>query len=140
LVRGRYFFAKSQTVAQTANVPFNWQKYEVTGVGHDAQLMANDALKYLLQSYLSTNDGFDEQLGASFSAQVYPNPSEGDFTLKVANDNFGFKVYDLQGKLMEQGQKIQTRSVTIGASYPAGIYPIIVTQDKQFSVLKLIKI
>ena len=139
LVRGRYFFAKSQTVAQTANVPFNWQKYEVNGVGHDAQLMANDALKYLLQTYLSTNDGFDEQLGTYFSAKVYPNPSEGDFTLKVASDNFGFKVFDLQGKLMDQRQMIQTRSVTIGASYPAGIYPIIVTQDKQISILKLIK-
>ena len=139
LVRGRYFFNKSQTIAQTLNVPFNWQKYEVVGVDHDAQLMANDALKYLLQSYLSLNDGFEEQSGTHFSAQAYPNPSKGDFTLKASNANFGFKVYDLQGRLMEQHQMIPTQSTTIGANYPAGIYPIMVTQDKQIKVLKLIK-
>ena len=139
LVRGRYFFTKSQTIAQTVNFPFNWQKYEVAGVGHDAQLMANDALKYLIESYLSLNEGFEEQCGTHFSAQAYPNPSNTDFTLKVSNTNFCFKVYDLQGKLMEQHQMIPTQSTTIGANYPAGIYPIMVTQDKQIKVLKLIK-
>jgi hypothetical protein len=139
LARGRYFFTTSQTIAQSVNVPFNWQKYEVAGVGHDAQRMANDALKYLIQSQLSVNEELEEQSKNSFSAQVYPNPSDGDFTLKASNANFDFKVYDLQGKLMEQRQMIPTQSTSIGANYPAGIYPIIVTQDKQIKVLKLIK-
>ena len=139
LARGRYFFTKSQSISQALNVPFNWQKYEVAGVGHDAQLMANDALKYLLKSYLSINDGFEAQLGASFSAQVYPNPSDGDFTLKVSNDNFDFKVYDSLGKLVEQHEVKQNQTVKIGSAYATGIYHIMVTQDKQIRVLKLIK-
>ena len=139
LARGRYFFTKSQSISQALNVPINWQKYEVVGVGHDAQLMANDALKYLLQSNLSINDGLEKQLGTSFSVQVYPNPSDGDFTLKGSNDNFGYKVYDSLGKLVEQQEVKQTQTAKIGSAYAAGIYHIMVTQDKQIRVLKLIK-
>ncbi len=52
------------------SVPFNWEKHEVTGVGHNAQLMANDALQYLLP-FLLSNNGFElnEQI------KLYPNLS-----------------------------------------------------------------
>jgi hypothetical protein len=50
LDRGRYFFNTSQSYSQTLNVPFNWQREEVVGVGHDAQLMAANALKFLFKT------------------------------------------------------------------------------------------
>ena len=139
LERGRYFFTKSQSISKTLNAPFNWEKQEVAGVGHDAQLMANDALKYLKSSFLSINNGFQEQLGKNFSVTAYPNPSDKDFTLKVSNGDFEFKVYNLEGKLMEARQVKQTQSTKIGAEYSASIYHVIVIQDKQIKVLKLIK-
>ena len=139
LERGRYFFTKSQSISNILNYSFNWEKQEVAGVGHDAQLMANDALKYLKSSFLSINNGFQEQLGKIFSATAYPNPSDKDFTLKVSNGDFEFKVYNLEGKLMEARQVKQTQSAKIGAEYPASIYHVIVIQDKQIKVLKLIK-
>ncbi len=139
LERGRYFFTKSQSISKTLNAPFNWEKQEVAGVGHEGQLMANDALKYLKLSFLSINNGFQEQLGEKFSATAYPNPSDKDFTLKVSNDNFGYKVYDSLGKLVEQQEVKQTQTAKIGSAYAAGIYHIIVTQDKQIRALKLIK-
>ena len=138
LERGRYFFDKSQTISQTLNYSFNWEKHEVIGVGHEAQLMANDALKYLKQSFLSLNDGFEEKL-TNFSAIAYPNPSDEDFTLKVLNGDFEFKVYDLQGKLIESQQIKQTQSTKLGVKYPASIYQVIVVQDKERKVLRLIK-
>ncbi len=51
LVRGRYFYENSKTKAESLNVDFNWIKTpEVEGVGHNAQLMANDALQYILEN------------------------------------------------------------------------------------------
>ena len=138
LVRGRYFFDTSISISQSLNNPFNWEKQEVAGVGHEAQIMANDALKYLKQSFLSLNDGFKEK-PTNFSVSAYPNPSAEDFTLKVLNGDFEFKVYDLQGKLIESQQIKQTQSTTLGAKYPASIYQVIVVQDKERKVLRLIK-
>ena len=138
LVRGRYFFDTSISISQSLNNPFNWEKQEVAGVGHEAQLMANDALKYLKQSFLSINDGFEEK-SSNFLASAYPNPFDEDFTLKVSNGDFEFKVYDIQGKLIESRQIKQTQSTKIGAKYPASIYQVIVVQDKKRKVLRLIK-
>jgi hypothetical protein len=139
LERGRYFFNKSQSISQTLSYAFNWEKQEVIGVGHDAQLMANDALKFLIQGFLSTNNNFEKDLQTNFSAIAYPNPSDEDFTLKVLNGDFEFKVYDLQGKLIESQQIKQTQSTKLGVKYPASIYQVIVVQDKERKVLRLIK-
>jgi hypothetical protein len=138
LERGRYFFNRSQAISQSLNVSYNWEKQEVAGVGHEAQLMANDALKYLKQSFLSINDGFEEKV-SNFSASAYPNPFDDDFTLKVSNGDFEFKVYDLQGKLIESQQIKQTQFTKLGAKYPASIYQVIVIQEKERKVLRLIK-
>jgi hypothetical protein len=43
--RDQYFFNTSQATAQNMEVSFNWEKQEVAGIGHHAQLMANDALR-----------------------------------------------------------------------------------------------
>ena len=67
LARGRYFFNKSLTYSQTLSNTFNWQREEVTGVGHDPQLMANDALRFLFQTNTNTitysilDGGFENQ-------------------------------------------------------------------------------
>jgi hypothetical protein len=139
LERGRYFFNTSQSISLTLKNTFNWEKQEVIGVGHEAQLMANDALQYLKLSFLSLNDEFEDQLKTKFSAKAYPNPSYEDFTLKTSKDDFEFKVYDIQGKLIESRQLKQTEYTKIGAAYPANIYHVLVIQDKQIKVLRLIK-
>jgi hypothetical protein len=67
LDRGRYFFNRSASVAQTLNASNAWQRGEVSGVGHDPQLMANDALQYLFQtnsistSFSAIDGGFENQ-------------------------------------------------------------------------------
>ena len=55
-VRGQYFFATSQTKAQEMNTTFNWEKDEVANVDHNGQLIANDALKHILKSTLSSDN------------------------------------------------------------------------------------
>lgn len=69
LVRGRYFFTESKSTAQSLNTSFNWEKEEVSGVAHEAQKMANDALQHVLKSTLS----LDKQI-KNAQITLYPNP------------------------------------------------------------------
>lgn len=73
LVRGRYFYTTSQATAQEMNVPFNWEKDEVTNVAHEAGLMANDALEHILKSTLSINKNSAEK-----TLTLFPNPSKNN--------------------------------------------------------------
>jgi hypothetical protein len=94
LVRGRYFFTESQSTAQSLNTTFNWEKEEVSGVAHDAQKMANDALQHILKSTLS----MDEQIKNN-GIISYPNPLTTILTFdnsKVKSKNAA--LYSITGK------------------------------------------
>jgi hypothetical protein len=73
LERGRYYFNTSFSKAQNMSLTFNWEKQELANVGHDPQLMANDALQYLLSSLLSNDDFNDAK-----TIFAYPNPVENE--------------------------------------------------------------
>lgn len=97
LVRGRYFFTQSQGTAQGLNTPFNWEKEEVSGVDHDAQKMANNALVHVLKSTLST-----KKFTSISTINLYPNPVKNEFYF----DNSFLKtskieIYSIQGKLIK---------------------------------------
>ncbi|ULC59564.1 T9SS type A sorting domain-containing protein [Flaviramulus sp. BrNp1-15] len=68
-LRGQYFFDTSQSTSQTMSVPFNWEKQEVSGVSHNAQQMANDALQYVFINSLSNSNSIENKF-----IKVYPNP------------------------------------------------------------------
>jgi hypothetical protein len=94
LDRGRYFFAESQSTAQSLNTTFNWEKDEVFAVAHEAQKMANDALQHILKSTLS----IDEQIKSNLIIS-YPNP----VTTILTFDNSKLKsknaaLYSITGK------------------------------------------
>lgn len=76
LVRGQYFFSKSQTYCQSLGSSYNWQKVEVAGVGHDPQLMANDALKYLFVSR-ATSTNFSSIIDGGFENATVANIQAG---------------------------------------------------------------
>jgi hypothetical protein len=80
LVRGRYFFTESQSTAQSLNTTFNWEKDEVSGVAHEAQKMANDALQHILNSTLS----IDKQIKNNRIIS-YPNPVTTILTFDNSN-------------------------------------------------------
>ncbi|MFY9241471.1 MAG: T9SS type A sorting domain-containing protein [Polaribacter sp.] len=124
LVRGRYFFTESQTTSQSLNTAFNWQKDEVSGVAHNAQLMANDALEHVLKSTLSVNEiHLETQLFA------YPNPVKNELFF----DNSALKltkveVFSIQGKLISthyfhdfmNNQKIDFSKISAGIYFLKG--------------------
>jgi len=102
LERGQYFFNTSQTEAQTQNLTFNWEKHEVPNVDHDAQLMANDALQYILMSTLSVQDN---NLNKRIS--VYPNPTEG--VLYLDNSKAKTKLIRIYSILGREVMKIELK-------------------------------
>ena len=96
LARGRYFFNTSLFFSQTLSNTFNWQREEVSGVGHDPQLMANDALRFLFQpntnavTYSILDGGFENQtVGniANGSANSSANLSTSAWTTNTNSTN-----------------------------------------------------
>jgi hypothetical protein len=105
LERGQYFFNTSQSIAQNLSVLFNWEKHEVSGVGHDPQLMANDALQYLLPFLLSTDTANQNYF------QLYPNPTNGRL-IYITTPNEDIITFEIFNMLGEQLKKASVRPNT----------------------------
>jgi hypothetical protein len=95
LERGQYYFNTSQTTAQNMSVTFNWEKHELAGVGHNPQLMANDALRFLFPTSLSNPTFYEDQ-----PVTLYPNPTNlGYVTIKNKTSGpMQISAFDIMGK------------------------------------------
>ena len=131
--RGQYFFNTSQNTAQNQGATFNWEKHEVPNVGHDPQLMANDALPYVMMSTLSTEENI---LKSNFS--IYPNPVKDVLYVENTNGNIEIiQLYNTYGQLIktikfstfEGTQKLNLSDLS------SGLY-IIRTQNSSIKFLK----
>jgi hypothetical protein len=133
LERGQYFFSTSQTVALNQNYTFNWEKHEVPNVGHDGQLMANDALQYLLPYLLSTNSIEDN------ICSLTPNPTVTGFvtiTTPLAAI-VRVDVFDMLGKQVVKAA-VQPNSTIDVSRLKSGMYIIRLEQNNATTTKKLI--
>lgn len=134
LDRGEYFFNTSQTTAQNMTVPFNWEKHEVSNIGHDAQLMANDALQFFLQNFLSV-DAIEENK----FIKIYPNPSNTGFINILSSNSdavMNVQIYDILGK---QVIDTRTKSKKLNVStLISGVYFLKLVSGKFSSIKKII--
>lgn len=132
LERGQYFFNTSQAEAQNQSATFNWEKHEVPNVGHDPQLMANDALPYVMMSTLSsTNFEIKENI------VLFPNPADDIIFIDLPSTISKFEIYDAFGKLAMKVNNLYlntTQGIDI-SNLRSGFY--IIKMANQF--LKLIK-
>jgi len=55
LTRGRYFISQGQTQSSSWAVPFNWNKVEEAGIGHDHTGMARRAVPYVIAAFTLTS-------------------------------------------------------------------------------------
>ena len=79
-----------------------------------------------------------------FEVQLYPNPFDAVFYLKVNamhQEEFTIQVYDMLGKLVESKSVAADaiESTEVGANFPSGIYHVIVTQGSAIKSLRIIK-
>jgi len=131
--RGQYFFNTSQATAQNMEVTFNWEKHEVAGIGHQAQLMANDALQYFLPNFLSVG-----KIENKTAMKIYPNPTNiGQVTIDSAENGYiSVQVYDVLGKQVKK--ETLTSKVFSVLDLTPGLYIMQINQNGFFTTKKLL--
>jgi hypothetical protein len=73
--------------------------------------------------------------------KIFPNPSEGVFTLELNED---FKqadliVFDILGKIVFSGKKLEASTQIDLSDYPTGMYFVKLTKDDICKTEKIIK-
>lgn len=133
LERGQYYFNTSQTKAQSMAESFNWEKHVLPNVGHDPQLMANDALQYFLPNFLSV-DTFEEDQ----QIKIYPNPTQtGSVTFySLNNQAITVHVFDILGKQVKN--ETLTNNTLNVSNLKSGIYIAKITQNNISVTKKLV--
>ena len=131
--RGEYFYNTASDIASDLTVPFNWELHTVPNVGHNPQLMANDALQYLTPYLLSTQ----EQELTSFA--LYPNPTENAIvTIATAGQKItNIEIFDITGKRVMHHMK--TENTLDISNFNSGVYIIKITTHTQTTIQRLIK-
>ena len=80
----------------------------------------------------------------NISLSVFPNPTTDNLSLQISDYNsakFSYQLYDMQGKLLSNGQVTALQTQINTASLPSATYFVnVVTQDnKQVQSFKIIK-
>ena len=84
-----------------------------------------------------------EILNRGIAINVMPNPSAGNFTLRVIgneNEPTIFKVLDITGRIVERKTVKANQTFEFGENYRAGIYFAEIVQGEERKVVKLVKI
>jgi hypothetical protein len=74
-------------------------------------------------------------LSNTHQLNIYPNPSEGNFSIDSAVLSYSVSVYDHSGKLIEVLENIKS----FGDDYSSGLYIVKITTNQQSQIFKLIK-
>lgn len=76
-------------------------------------------------------------------ALVYPNPTTTNTTLKISNmnlNNLKFKLFDIQGKIIDGAKIVSENTILDIEHYPASIYFLkIESSTQELKVFKIIK-
>jgi hypothetical protein len=79
----------------------------------------------------------------SFDVTVYPNPYTGQFHLKVlssSTENINVKIYDITGKLLEEGREMPYGTdVILGSGYASGVYLVETNQGDNVKMTRVVK-
>lgn len=67
---------------------------------------------------------------------VYPNPSFGVFNFTISNSDLKFRVFNLMGELISEGENLQKINLK---SVPKGVYLLIIQNNRQRKVTRLVK-
>ena len=93
---------------------------------------------------LSTSIPEPITINDQYQVQVYPNPMHETLNIRVSSvedvENIGYRIYDIQGRLMRQGERSGEHIVTINkGTLPNGAYILEIMVNKEaVSIHKLI--
>jgi hypothetical protein len=74
--------------------------------------------------------------------QVFPNPSDGAFTVKLGSNNLNvnLKVNSMDGKIIHQEANLNANQLYIDLSkYPKGVYFVTIQNQEAIKVIKLVR-
>lgn len=114
------------TISNTSNADAGIYNCTVTG---DCGTVTSD------DATLSSSVGVPTYLKTNIS--IYPNPAQQSFIIKGINGAANYKIYNLQGDLIQTGS-ISDRAISI-LDYPKGVYIIEIISVEQNQKLKFIK-
>jgi hypothetical protein len=90
------------------------------------------------------NCKMEAALNDEWDAEVYPNPSNNDFTLTVDNsndENISLKIYNVIGEsTIITGDFKTNNTITFGENLPAGIYFLEIQKGNKTQKIKIVKI
>lgn len=134
LERARYYFNTSQATALNMGLTYNWEKHELPNVGHNPQLMANDALQFFLQNFLSLDSVEENKL-----IRIYPNPITTDYLNFSTNLNRPFLVtiFNILGE--EVLKTIMEKHILNVSGLKSGLYLLKIESGTFSTTKKLIK-
>ncbi len=83
-------------------------------------------------------------LPGSFAVTAYPNPFEANFALDVKTKSSALihlRVYNMLGKLVAENlvDASQIQDYRFGDGYPSGVYTVIVSQDSDSALLRVVR-
>jgi hypothetical protein len=86
----------------------------------------------------------DSSFTGEFKAVAYPNPFANSFAINLRSNStapVSIAIYDMAGRLLEAREFKFDRLTTqqLGDRYPAGVYSVIVTQEKETQTIRVIK-
>ena len=129
--RGNYFFSTSNSISNQLLLSFNWIKSDIDGVGHQAQLMANDALKFIIKESLTSDHKIEE-----LDFVIYPNPAEIKVNFIGLISPVKVTVFDMLGKRQLQSEVIYSLDVS---SLKPGLYMVVIKNENSTKVFKILK-
>ncbi|MCJ8288130.1 MAG: T9SS type A sorting domain-containing protein [Crocinitomicaceae bacterium] len=74
------------------------------------------------------------------SISLYPNPTEGKFTIDLGEfkDNVTIVLRDVRGRLLESNQYISVEMIDMFIEYPTGMYFLEITSNNENAVLRVV--
>ncbi|WNM18785.1 GEVED domain-containing protein [Flavobacterium capsici] len=141
---GNILYATSATNSFSLNMVSGWAPNTLYAVAVSMKLFGSYT-DFELSKNCSILTPQPARLAATpFSAVAYPNPFAENFKINVKSSNDGqidIKVYDMVGRLVEQRTAMfnEIDTVTIGDSYPSGVYNVIVSQNEDVKTVRVIK-
>lgn len=103
-------------------IPLIWKKHKLIGVGHDDQLMAKEALLYVLTSLLSLNSVSDKSI-----IKIYPNPTVDIIYFNNRLKIYRARIYSVSGQLIKT-VRFSSHEMNI-CKITSGIYFIKLNED-----------
>ena len=118
-----------------------WNKYDCSGLPQFARVSSENVEPQIKEKPIEIETPVVADV---FAVKIYPNPTPGDFNIQVitkSNEPIMVRIMDVNGRLVQASTKLTKQGlIAMTNKLPGGTYFVEVTQGKNHSVTKLVKL